>query len=319
MKITMVGAGYVGLVSGVCFSDFGHNVVCFDKSSEKIAMLEHGEVLIYEPGLNAVLARNVEAGRLTFTTDLTAAVDGADAVFIAVGTPTRASSPYLLFLNPDACLLPGSLAAPLAYLQASDHTGVGIVGIQLVDKAGNVQRTCAHTPTPFRLIAKSLGLTALFGQWDVQMKTWDHAVTRPIDQVMGAFFMIRRDLFDRLGGFDERFFVYFEEVDLSRRAAQAGYGTIYLAEAQAYHKGGGVSEQVKAHRLFYSLRSRIQYAFKHFSRSAALLVSFATLVVEPLSRLALLIGARQFGEIGDLTHGYRLLWRWVFASAKGTA
>ncbi|WP_142083960.1 UDP-glucose dehydrogenase family protein [Roseinatronobacter monicus] len=89
MKITMVGAGYVGLVSGVCFSDFGHRVVCFDKASEKIAMLEHGEVLIYEPGLNAVLARNVEAGRLTFTTDLTAAVDGADAVFIAVGTPTR--------------------------------------------------------------------------------------------------------------------------------------------------------------------------------------------------------------------------------------
>jgi len=232
---------------------------------------------------------------------------------------TRASSPYLLFLNPDACLLPGSLVAPLAYLQASDRTGVGIASIQLVDKAGDVQRTCAHTPTPLRLIAKSLGLTALFGQWDLQMKTWDHAVTRPVDQVMGAFFMIRRDLFDRLGGFDERFFVYFEEVDLSRRAAQAGYGTIYLAKAQAYHKGGGVSEQVKAHRLFYSLRSRIQYAFKHFSRSAALLVSFATLVVEPLSRLALLIGARRFGEIGDLTRGYRLLWRWVFASAKGTA
>ncbi len=89
MKIAMIGTGYVGLVSGVCFSDFGHDVVCVDKMPEKIAMLERGEVPIYEPGLEAVMARNVEAGRLSFSTDLAAAVDGADAVFIAVGTPTR--------------------------------------------------------------------------------------------------------------------------------------------------------------------------------------------------------------------------------------
>lgn len=89
MKIAVIGTGYVGLVSGVCFSDFGHDVVCVDKMAEKIAMLERGEVPIYEPGLQAVLSRNVAAGRLHFTTDLTSAVDGADAVFIAVGTPTR--------------------------------------------------------------------------------------------------------------------------------------------------------------------------------------------------------------------------------------
>jgi UDP-glucose 6-dehydrogenase len=89
MKIAMIGTGYVGLVSGVCFSDFGHDVVCVDRMPEKIAMLERGEVPIYEPGLDALMARNVEAGRLAFTTDLAAAVDGADAVFIAVGTPTR--------------------------------------------------------------------------------------------------------------------------------------------------------------------------------------------------------------------------------------
>jgi len=89
MKIAMIGTGYVGLVSGVCFSDFGHDVVCVDKLPEKIARLDRGEVPIYEPGLDAVMARNVETGRLRFTTDLAAAVDGADAVFIAVGTPTR--------------------------------------------------------------------------------------------------------------------------------------------------------------------------------------------------------------------------------------
>ncbi|MDE3081482.1 MAG: UDP-glucose/GDP-mannose dehydrogenase family protein, partial [Paracoccaceae bacterium] len=89
MKIAMIGTGYVGLVSGVCFSDFGHEVVCVDKDPRKIEMLTRGEVPIYEPGLQALMAKNVEAGRLAFTGDLAAAVDGAEAVFIAVGTPTR--------------------------------------------------------------------------------------------------------------------------------------------------------------------------------------------------------------------------------------
>ncbi len=89
MKIAMIGTGYVGLVSGVCFSDFGHEVVCVDKDPSKIEMLERGEVPIYEPGLDDLMAKNVAAGRLSFTGDLKAAVQGAGAVFIAVGTPTR--------------------------------------------------------------------------------------------------------------------------------------------------------------------------------------------------------------------------------------
>ncbi len=89
MKIAMIGTGYVGLVSGVCFSDFGHDVVCVDKDPRKVEMLKAGQVPIYEPGLDTLMARNVAAGRLSFTLDLAAAVDGADAVFIAVGTPTR--------------------------------------------------------------------------------------------------------------------------------------------------------------------------------------------------------------------------------------
>ena len=89
MKIAMIGTGYVGLVSGVCLSDFGHNVICVDKDPRKVELLTRGEVPIYEPGLDVLMAKNVAAGRLEFTGDLRAAVDGADAVFIAVGTPTR--------------------------------------------------------------------------------------------------------------------------------------------------------------------------------------------------------------------------------------
>ena len=89
MKIAIVGTGYVGLVSGVCLSDFGHEVVCVDKDPAKIARLVRGEVPIYEPGLEDLLARNVAAGRLAFTTDLAQAMASARAVFIAVGTPSR--------------------------------------------------------------------------------------------------------------------------------------------------------------------------------------------------------------------------------------
>ncbi len=89
MKIAMIGTGYVGLVSGVCFSDFGHEVVCVDKDPQKIEKLEQGIAPIFEPGLEDLMAKNVASGRLSFTGDLAKAVDGADAVFIAVGTPTR--------------------------------------------------------------------------------------------------------------------------------------------------------------------------------------------------------------------------------------
>src|SRR6202162_3049559 len=89
MRIAMIGTGYVGLVSGACFADFGHQVTCVDKDADKIANLCRGEIPIFEPGLDALVASNVKAGRLDFATDLTAPVADADAVFIAVGTPSR--------------------------------------------------------------------------------------------------------------------------------------------------------------------------------------------------------------------------------------
>lgn len=89
MRVAMIGTGYVGLVSGACFADFGHDVICVDKDKSKIDQLEAGQIPIFEPGLEDLVAKNVQAGRLAFTTDLQKAVPGADAVFIAVGTPSR--------------------------------------------------------------------------------------------------------------------------------------------------------------------------------------------------------------------------------------
>ncbi|HWA03737.1 MAG TPA: UDP-glucose/GDP-mannose dehydrogenase family protein [Rhizomicrobium sp.] len=89
MRIAMIGTGYVGLVSGACLSEFGHNVVCIDKDSEKVAALRAGRIPIFEPGLEEVVAANVKAGRLAFDSDMAGAVGAAEAVFIAVGTPSR--------------------------------------------------------------------------------------------------------------------------------------------------------------------------------------------------------------------------------------
>jgi GT2 family glycosyltransferase len=228
----------------------------------------------------------------------------------------RGSSPFILLLNPDARLMESSLALPLETLQQPERAKLGIVGVQLMGEDGAVQRTCARFPQVWQMLAKSVGLSALVRQTDFHMQDWDHLETRPVDHVVGAFFLMRRSLFDLLGGFDERFFVYLEDLDFSRRAALAGFGTLYLTGAQAFHKGGGVSEQVKAHRLFYSLRSRLQYAAKHFSRAEAAAVAASTLLVEPISRLGLLVLGGRRAEICDLGRGYWMLSGWALDQIK---
>src|SRR5262249_1658580 len=89
MRIAMIGTGYVGLVSGACIADFGHNVTGLDKDIDKVAALKRGEIPIFEPGLNKLVAANAAAGRLHFASDLKQAVPESDAIFIAVGTPSR--------------------------------------------------------------------------------------------------------------------------------------------------------------------------------------------------------------------------------------
>lgn len=221
---------------------------------------------------------------------------------------------YLLFLNPDTRLFPDSLAKPLAFMEMPENCQVGICGIQLTDDYGNISQTCARFPTTDRFFSKMLGLDKLVPKRFLShfMTDWDHLENREVDQVMGAFFLVRRLVFKEFRGFDERFFVYFEEVDLSYRARKAGWLSFYLAEAQAYHKGGGTSEQVKAMRLFYSLRSRILYGYKHFGIGAATGLMAITLLVEPISRLMFALVRGQISQISETLIAYLMLWRDLF-------
>lgn len=217
---------------------------------------------------------------------------------------------YLLFLNPDTRLSAASLAPALAFLEEPVNARVGALGVRLVDEAGRTQRACARAPTPLRLVAQGLGLDRAFPRLFPPhfMTEWDHADTRDVDQAMGAFLMIRRRLFEELGGFDERFFVYFDDVDLCLRVRRADWRIVHFAGAEAYHRGCGTTDQVRDVRLFYALRSRLLFAAKHFGPLSVAAVAAATLLLEPLARLALAALRRAPGEAAEVLRGTRLLW-----------
>ncbi|WP_280540222.1 glycosyltransferase family 2 protein [Chromohalobacter sp. 11-W] len=217
---------------------------------------------------------------------------------------------YLLFLNPDTRVEAGSFSVPLAFMRQPENARVGICGIQLVDKNGKVSRTCAEFPTLLRLTASALGVDRLPGLrgMGMRMAEWDHDDTRRVDQVMGAFFLVRREVFSECKGFDERFFVYFEEVELARRAQLAGWESWYLTGARAFHAGGGTSRQVKTRRLFYSLRSRLLYGFKHFPSWQAWLLVAVTGLIEPVTRTAWCIARGDRAGVRQTWSAYRMLW-----------
>ena len=214
---------------------------------------------------------------------------------------------FLLFLNPDARLLPGSLSACHEFMNSERGGRIGICGVQLLDDNSMLSKTSSRFPSTGNLIARATGLDKLVPTWGTRMVEWDHSESRKVDQVMGAFFFIRRALFEELGGFDEHFFVYFEEVDLSKRSSDAGWGSWYLADAKAMHYGGGSSENVKALRPFYSLRSRIIYSRKHFSFAQFLAVLLFTLTTEPVVRIARAMARLRAEEAMHTLKAYRLL------------
>ncbi|WP_426258818.1 glycosyltransferase family 2 protein [Sphingomonas sp. DC1600-2] len=222
----------------------------------------------------------------------------------------RGQAPYILFLNPDAALLPETLSTAIGFMERPENARVGVCGIKLIEDDGTVQRHCANFPTPGMFLAAASGLTALLPSrvTTLHATDFDHLSSRPVDHVIGAFYLIRRDLFEQLGGFDERFFVYLEDLDLSARVHAAGYSIFYLAEAVAMHRGGGTSDQVKPQRLAYVLESRIAYAFKHFGRASATAVAAATLFGGLVPRLARAAAHRSGSEARDTLRGFVLLW-----------
>lgn len=222
------------------------------------------------------------------------------------------NSKYILFLNPDTKLYSDSISISIKFMENVENSNVGILGIKLVDDEGEVTGSCSKFPTFFMFLDKILGLHHLLpkGLVPIQYYDFDFNESRIVDQVSGAFFLVRRSVFEKLKGFDERFFVYFEDLDFALRAKNIGYSSYYLALTKAYHKGGGTSKQINGIALFYFLRSQILYFYKHFNKFLASVLTFTTLFIEPITRLLFsIVNKSSAYKSKDVLQAYCLLWR----------
>jgi len=224
---------------------------------------------------------------------------------------------YLLFLNPDTRLFRETLSKPIHFMEQPENAQVGICGVRLVDDFGITTISCARFPSVKIFFGKMTGLSRILPRVFPShvMSSGECLHSSTVDQVIGAFFLVRKSLCNSLGGFDERFFVYFEEVDFSLRAKRKGFSSYYLSDVLLYHKGGGSSEKAKAKRLFYSLRSRVQYGFKHFSLPEALALLMLTLTLELMARMSLAIFSLSMSRFNETIRGYSQLI--VYLLAKG--
>lgn len=225
-----------------------------------------------------------------------------------------ASGDFILFLNPDVLVFQDTFTHLFTYIDNNKDDKVSVYGVQLVDENNTIQKSCARIPNLWNFIVKSIGINKINSNIfkSYHLENWAHRETVKIDHVIGAFYLIDKKIFNTLNGFDERYFVYIEDLDLSKRLKDSGRDTVYVTEAQAYHKGGGTSENVKALRLFYSTRSRLIYAFKHFGFLQGMLLLLFTFIVEPISRTVFLILKGNYPEITENLKGFSLLYKDTF-------
>jgi hypothetical protein len=138
-----------------------------------------------------------------------------------------------------------------------------------------------------------------------------------VDQVIGAFFLVRRSVFQSLRGFDEQFFVYFEEVDLSRRVRESGLVSVCLPTLRAMHVGGVSSSKAGARRLFYWMRSRHVYAQKHLDKRERLLILILVVTLEPVGRIMRSLKRLSAEELVETVAGFLLFYRWLVTGRTG--
>ena len=227
------------------------------------------------------------------------------------------TSAYVLLLNPDAQLLENTLQDSMNLMQ--NRNDVDILGCQLIDEQGKVTVSCARFPTPIGIFYDSTGLSkiapAIFKP-GILMTDFNHRESRFVDQVMGAYMFMRKTIFEKCGYFDTQFFVYFEELDYSKRLSAIGGRSYFDADIKAMHSGGGTTNSVKAFRLFLNLRSRLLYAKKHFSSTGYYCVWFCTFFIEPVTRTLFLLLKGNTREVKEIYKSYKLLLNPANAQAR---
>lgn len=208
----------------------------------------------------------------------------------------QARGSLFLLLNSDAFLLPGALGSMVRYLQR--HPRAGVVGPRLLNADGSLQPSCWRFPSPTRAWLENLGIAAAFSRHPVvgDYRRWAHDEERSVEFVSGACFMVRREVFEQVGGFDERFFMYSEETDWQHRMRTGGWEIGFTPAAEVTHLGGasGAAEPARINRHFFE--SLDYYAWKHHGLSG-LVTLRAAMVVGSTARALLwsfrsLLGSR---------------------------
>jgi N-acetylglucosaminyl-diphospho-decaprenol L-rhamnosyltransferase len=222
---------------------------------------------------------------------------------------TGSGADYLLFLNPDTRLFPETLAVVTTFMDAEQAAPIGICGAQVLDPAGGAAISCARFPTLSIVFGKMTRLCHVLPRVfpSHHLTPAETRQSRFVDQVIGAFFLVRRELFTRLRGFDTSYFLYYEEVDLTRRALRLGFRSYFLKEARVLHAGSVSAGQVRDLRLYHSLRSRHLYARRHWPRWQPIVLACLTLAVELPARLTMALLRRSRSELVATVSAYRIL------------
>lgn len=201
------------------------------------------------------------------------------------------NSKYLLFLNPDTMLEKSTIKDAVNFLEK--NSDITVLGCKHYDEKGNIKPSCSRFPTFRNSLNDIFGLSKILPKLfkpATLMTDWDHMESKFVDQVMGAFFLIRRTDFEKVKGFDEQFFVYYEDSDLARRIINNGGSVFYNSEISIFHKGMGTTNKIKDKRLFYFLNSQLKYHRKYFKPyQRILLVVLIHLVEFPLRFLQTLV------------------------------
>ncbi|CAL9617032.1 glycosyltransferase family 2 protein [Streptomyces sp. enrichment culture] len=230
----------------------------------------------------------------------------------------RGRSDFVLFLNPDTRLHTDALRAVGRFLDTPEADRFGIFGALMVDEQGRPQISCSRFPGLRTYAGRMTGLDRLLPALFPPHHLRPRELTRsgPVDQVIGAFFLVRRPLFEALGGFDEGYFLYLEEVDLALRARRAGWPSYHVHEARVRHAGQVSSGQLGPWRHYLMLCSRSRYAFRQWERRRAWLLMALTLAVEPPARLAAAALRGQWRDLGPTLAVYWRFLRW-FSEGRG--
>lgn len=229
----------------------------------------------------------------------------------------NSNAKYLLFLNPDTWVYEGALSKSIQFLENDNTNAYGACGIQLVNHLNIPNRSCARIPTFTNFVNSALGLSIVLPSKfpGVLLREWSHDKTTDIGHVIGAFYLVRNSVFQELEGFDERYFLYYEDLDFSTKLQKSGYKIGYIAEARAVHIGGGCSQRVKVKRLSYSYLSKIKYIYKHFPIYQFLPLLLFILFVEPIMRFSFYILQASPKEAIISVLGYfQFLFKLIFSS-----